>query len=67
MRTLDEHEASQNSLYWRDHPIYPRPNGIACDQCGHELQDTNGQHLTSLPPKTAVQCPQCGFRGYRTL
>lgn len=44
----------------------PRPNGIACPSCGDELWDTSPNTvLPSLPPKAAVHCPACGYKGYR--
>lgn len=44
----------------------PRPNGIACDKCGHELMDScPNVMLASNPPQLNVHCPKCGFTGYR--
>lgn len=46
----------------------PVPNGIACPQCGDELDDlTPGLILPTQPPQTYVACPACGFQGYRNV
>ena len=43
-----------------------RPNGIACPECGSELLDTDtAQPLSSSPPRLAIHCEHCRFRGYR--
>jgi hypothetical protein len=45
--------------------ILPRPNGIACPQCGSELLDSSPSiTLTSDPPQKRVHC-QCGYAGTR--
>ena len=44
----------------------PRPNGIACPECGAELWDSNPMvMLTSYPPQMNVCCSACDYRGYR--
>lgn len=42
-----------------------RPNGIACPRCNSEMVDSGDSILTSLPPQMKVDCPACGYRGYR--
>ena len=39
--------------------------GIACPQCGDELQDTNPSTVTcSIPPQKAVHCNTCKFQSF---
>ena len=46
----------------------PRPNGIACPECGSELIDSApGFVLTSNPPQKYVSCPKCEYQGYAVL
>jgi len=61
MKTLDEHNKSILAMQ----NIYPKNNGIACPVCGKELQDTDGNILTSFPPRTAVNCSNCEYKGFR--
>lgn len=65
MKNLSQHnnEKTGKSQIFEDKP---KKNGIACDHCGHELEDINNQLLTSDPPKKEVHCSHCGFQGYRT-
>lgn len=67
MKTLEQwnrdralaHEALRKSME-------PHANGIACPKCGSELWDTNPMMtLTSNPPQKNVNCPTCGWNGYR--
>jgi len=44
---------------------WPRPNGLACPQCGAPLLDSDGAVLTSYPPQKNVHCDKCRYRGYR--
>jgi hypothetical protein len=46
-------------------PEYPHPNGIACPDCGGELNDTDSGILMSYPGQKRVLCPLCGFKGTR--
>ena len=64
MKTLDEHNDFMSQAYINLRK-YPKKNGIACNVCGSELFDTNGNILTSNPPKLNVHCETCGFEGYR--
>lgn len=51
------HEANSNE---------PRPNGIACPDCGHELNDTAPNIvMTSNPPQKNIGCPGCDYVGFR--
>jgi DNA-directed RNA polymerase subunit RPC12/RpoP len=44
----------------------PRPNGIECPNCKHELVDSSPRYtMSSIPPQKYVHCPQCGYKGYR--
>lgn len=39
--------------------------GIACDNCGKEMQYTDpGIILLTSPPKEAVNCIFCGYKSY---
>jgi len=64
MRTLKEDNKLMQDFYTNLH-VYPKPNGILCDQCGKELFDLDNLVLTSSPPKKRVKCCGCGFEGYR--
>jgi hypothetical protein len=64
--TLEEHDAAVMQLQ-RDWTLdEPKPNGIAC-KCGAELMDTSPASLILLsnPPRKAVRCRKCGFKGSR--
>lgn len=64
--SLEEHNATiQASVHdWMMNE--PRPNGVACPKCAQELVDvTPNMVLQSLPPKKAVRCQSCGWRGER--
>jgi len=67
MKTLEEH----NNIRWNDFNVMqelmkPHANGIACPICGKELWDSNPMiTLASYPPQKNVQCPECGYVGYR--
>jgi len=66
LRNLDEADSEAQKRYRMDWG--PRPNGIACPDCGAELMDSNpGQVLASLPPRTAIHCPKCGYIGSRIV
>jgi hypothetical protein len=61
-----EHEA-RRAADWA-HLSRPCPNGLACPQCGGELEDAQpAAVLTSHPPRTPVACPACGWAGTRVL
>jgi hypothetical protein len=43
-------------------------NGIACPVCGEELDDEDpNMMLLCNPPKTAIICFSCGYKGYRSV
>lgn len=61
--SLDEFNRKRLDLY--EVRGGPRPNGIACPECGQELFDTDRREtLMSNPPKTRIHCA-CGYTGYR--
>jgi predicted RNA-binding Zn-ribbon protein involved in translation (DUF1610 family) len=64
MKTLDEWN-KERAADLRAARTYPKPNGLACPECGAELQDTDGSRLMSSPPQVRVNCSKCGFFGYR--
>jgi uncharacterized protein with PIN domain len=44
----------------------PKPNGVACPECGEELVDTEPlEPLNSWPPKKRCHCQACGWQGRR--
>jgi len=44
----------------------PRPNGIACPDCGKELMDSTPMLVfTSMPPQLAIHCPECDYHSFR--
>jgi len=64
LKNLDAHNADMTRMY-ENMLKYPRPNGIACPECGKELMDSDTMILTSNPPRRNVHCPSCGYIGYR--
>ena len=64
METLDEFNKRRSAEVIAAN-TYPQPNGIACPECGGELQDLYPMLLQSYPPKRNVGCPKCDYRGYR--
>ena len=64
--TLAEHDHEALSRHL-DSQRDERPNGIACDKCGHDLLDIELSRgvLCTYPPRKKVRCPGCGFRGSR--
>jgi DNA-directed RNA polymerase subunit RPC12/RpoP len=66
--SLDEHNSNAWSTQVNMFSNEPKPNGIACPECGNELMDTNPMMtLTSHPAKKNVHCPKCEYRGYRIV
>ena len=64
LKTL--HEADKQARMARQQDAnYPKANGIACPVCGTELNDLDAMLLMSLPPKRAIGCLMCGYRGTR--
>ena len=67
LKTLNDFNAKK----WEEYEVIresqqPHPNGIACPKCGKELWDGNPMTtLPSDPPKKNIDCPECGYRGYR--
>ena len=66
LKSLDAHNKDMSKIYVGI-STYPRPNGIACPECGRELMDTNAVVLDSYPPQKNVHCSSsnCDFCGYR--
>lgn len=66
--SLESHEMAARAA-WR--PAVPRgANGIACPQCGAELEDTG--HLMDgrsfgMAPGVRTMCGGCDYRGSRIL
>ena len=44
---------------------YPKPNGIACPECGAEMGDLDSALLLTYPSKRNIGCSKCKFVGYR--
>ena len=66
METLDEFNKRRREQREALNMPGPRPNGIACPMCMHELMDSDpSMMLTSSPPQKNVHCPACGYAGYR--
>jgi len=66
LKNLDEHNAKIRSLQYAMNDNSPKPNGIACPQCGNELLDSNPMiTLTSYPAKKNIHCSKCDYVGYR--
>ena len=67
LKTLEEHnqEALKDSNFYVQFNL-PKPNGIACPQCGKEMYDSNPMIiLTSHPAQKNIHCKECGYVGYR--
>jgi hypothetical protein len=68
LTSLDEHNSNAWSTQVNMYSNEPRPNGIACPECGNELMDTNPMMtLTSHPAKKNVHCSKCEYKGYRIV
>jgi len=68
LTSLDEHNSNAWSTQVDLYSDEPRPNGIACPECGNELMDSNPMMtLTSHPAKKDVHCPKCEYKGYRIV
>lgn len=64
--SLGEHNHRQSDLHYILNSNEPRPNGIACPECGEEMMDSDPMStLTSDPPQKNVHCPGCNYHGYR--
>ena len=60
-------QANQERMAVYAEPQYPRPNGIACPQCGNEMGDSDNLLLMSNPPQQRIEClnKDCNFITYR--
>lgn len=66
METLDDYNRRRRQEQRYADSSQPKPNGIACPECGSEMLDTQPNvTLTSNPPQKNVHCPKCGYAGYR--
>ena len=69
MKTLAEHNAKYGATH--SEKLGPHPNGIACDLCGHELEDLDssgaGVFFRNGLGYLHVRCPACGFVGARVF
>ena len=67
LKSLEEFNADRCRNWEEAHK--PRPNGIACPECGAELMDTfpNGLRLPCFqrPSMRTIHCPECGYCGER--
>lgn len=64
LKSLEEHNAERRAAYQA--ASAPRPNGIACPECGTELLDSNPMVvLTTNPAKIQVRCQFCDYYGER--
>ena len=62
LKSLEEHNKERHILY----SDKPRKNGIACPECGSELEDSDPHStLASNPPQKNVNCTKCDYKGYR--
>lgn len=61
LRTLDQAESDG----WARHvPVSPwQPMGIACPQCGQEVEGDYSTTLTSNPPRRPLRCAACAWAG----
>jgi hypothetical protein len=68
MKSLDEYNEEKRKGYSIREASVPKPNGIACPECGKEMLDSEpGITLMSYPPKTRVHCPSCPYKGHRIV
>jgi transcription elongation factor Elf1 len=66
MKTLDVHNLERSGVHQLAHENKPIKNGIACPTCGEELFDSYpSTTLTSMPPRKAIHCDSCDFKGTR--
>jgi DNA-directed RNA polymerase subunit RPC12/RpoP len=64
LKTLEKH--NQDRIKVKKSLYKPRKNSIECPTCGKELYDTTPmQTFTSDPPKKAIHCKHCGYKGFR--
>jgi len=67
LKSLEEFDADKCREYVEARK--PRPNGIACPECGAELMDLSpyiapeGAWLAF--PHTNIECPACDYHGIR--
>lgn len=64
MKDLLEFNKELQEQYIKEN-TYPKYIGIACPECGNELQDESATVLMSWPAQKRVICPSCGYQGLR--
>ena len=64
-KKLKDFQKEQEERLWKYREVYPKPNGIACPECGAELYDSDSVILTSYPPKRNINCSECEYTGTR--
>jgi predicted RNA-binding Zn-ribbon protein involved in translation (DUF1610 family) len=64
LKSLEEYNAEIQKRYDEAHS---RPTGIACPDCGTELNDLFGPWKESDHGmlRVSVCCPKCGYTGFR--
>lgn len=68
--SLKDYNEEARKLYtgMRSAENKPRPNEIACPECGAELLDADpSMQLSSYPPQLTVKCAKCDYTGYRVV
>jgi predicted RNA-binding Zn-ribbon protein involved in translation (DUF1610 family) len=66
LKSLEENNKEVTNLFYKLNDNSPRPNGIACPECGEELLDSEPNVvLLSNPVRYNIHCPKCGYAGYR--
>jgi hypothetical protein len=66
MESLDDFNVRRRQQLAVRDALGPRPNGVACPQCGKELLDSDpNMRFSSSPPKMNVHCASCDYTGYR--
>lgn len=63
LKSLEEYNVAAQKRY--DDAHAPRPNGIACPDCGTELNDMTAGTSCDDPPRVLVRCPKCGLTDSR--
>jgi len=73
MKSLLDSNELRRAQWALNNLFTPKPNGIACPECGEELIDST-PHITHqfsntkvYPPEKDVSCPGCGYAGRRVV
>lgn len=61
LESLEEY----NDRFWREYEEWPywTPYGVACPECGIELEKCLGRTYLTNPPQYDARCPNCGWEG----